>query len=47
MWINTSLSTFSTVRDNMKVKKLHLQNYGRFDNLEIEFAPDDNTQGNV
>lgn len=31
----------------MKVKKLHLQNYGRFDNLEIEFAPNDNTQGNV
>lgn len=47
MWINASLSTFSTVRDKMKVKKLHLQNYGRFYNLEVEFAPNDNTQGNV
>lgn len=31
----------------MKVKKLHLQNYGRFDELQMEFAPNDEIRGNV
>ena len=31
----------------MKVKKLHLQNYGRFDELQMEFAPNDEIKGNV
>lgn len=31
----------------MKVKKLHLQNYGRFDELQMEFAPNGETKGNV
>lgn len=31
----------------MKVKKLHLQNYGRFDELQMEFAPSDEIKGNV
>lgn len=31
----------------MKVKKLHLQNYGRFDDLTMEFAPNGGTKGNV
>lgn len=31
----------------MKVKKLQLQNYGRFDDLTMEFAPNNDTKGNV
>ncbi|OOS25842.1 hypothetical protein B0681_03960 [Moraxella porci DSM 25326] len=31
----------------MKVKQLQLQNYGRFDNLTIQFAPNGETKGNV
>lgn len=31
----------------MKVKQLQLQNYGRFDNLTMEFAPNEETKGNV
>ncbi len=31
----------------MKVKKLHLQNYGRFDNLTMQFASNDEIKGNV
>lgn len=31
----------------MKVKKLQLQNYGRFDDLTMEFAPNGETKGNV
>lgn len=31
----------------MKVKKLHLENYGRFDNLTVEFAPTATRTGNV
>lgn len=31
----------------MKVKKLCLQNYGRFDDLEMEFAPNNEIKGNV
>lgn len=31
----------------MKVKQLQLQNYGRFDNLTMEFAPNGETNGNV
>lgn len=31
----------------MKVKQLHLQNYGRFEDLTIDFAPTDSRKGNV
>lgn len=31
----------------MKVKRLHLQNYGRFENLKIDFAPMAEKTGNV
>ncbi|WP_201593593.1 AAA family ATPase [Psychrobacter sp. Pi2-51] len=31
----------------MKVKRLHLQNYGRFENLNIDFAPTAEKTGNV
>ena len=31
----------------MKVKRLHLQNYGRFDDLNIDFAPTAEKTGNV
>lgn len=31
----------------MKVKHLHLQNYGRFENLKIDFAPTSEKAGNV
>ncbi|WP_019519320.1 AAA family ATPase [Faucicola boevrei] len=31
----------------MKVKQLQLQNYGRFDDLTMEFAPNGETKGNV
>ncbi|STZ01056.1 recombination protein F [Moraxella lacunata] len=31
----------------MKVKQLQLQNYGRFDDLTMEFAPNGGTKGNV
>lgn len=31
----------------MKVKRLHLQNYGRFEDLTIDFAPTSEKMGNV
>ena len=31
----------------MKVKRLHLQNYGRFEDLKIDFAPTAEKTGNV
>ena len=31
----------------MKVKRLHLQNYGRFEDLKIDFAPTSEKAGNV
>ena len=31
----------------MKVKRLHLQNYGRFEDLKIDFAPTAEKAGNV
>lgn len=31
----------------MKVKRLHLQNYGRFEDLKIDFAPTTEKTGNV
>ena len=31
----------------MKIKQLHLQNYGRFEDLTVDFAPTQNISGNV